>query len=109
MNEQPGGTFDPQIVLIEWFTTRTERRVLRWNVETEAITASVSLPPLVHVRFATRPFSGDNGIRWESFYVRRDNEELFRVESQDAADDSAAFAALNALFMAALKTTTPTI
>jgi hypothetical protein len=104
MNDIPGISFDPYVVLIEWFTSRTERGHLMWNIETEAITASVSLPPLVHIRFATRADVSSKCVRWNSFYVRDNhNKELFHINSDHAANDSATLPAVNALFITALR------
>lgn len=96
---------DPRLVLIGWFISRTERGRLTWNVEMEAVTASVSLPPLVHIRFSTRTETGSTCVRWNSFYIRdNDHKELFRIDSDHAATDSATLTAVNALFISALRT-----
>lgn len=107
MNHNISGTFDPRVVLTEWFTSRTERGRLTWKLEVESMTALASLPPLVHIQFTTHTDADGKCVRWDSFCVHDNYKELFRIDSDDGANDSATLTAVNALFLAAQRSVTP--
>ena len=106
-NADDSKTYNPYLELINWFAARTEQCRLRWNIEGDAITASVSVPPLVSLRFAMSHDASGNE-RWISFSVRTTSRELFRVDSnRSEKKTSPLVAAVNALFVSIMKSAEP--
>lgn len=102
-NADDSKSYNPYLVLINWFASETEQCRLRWNIEGDAITASASVPPLVSLRFAMSDNASGNK-RWSSFSVRTTSRELFRVNSNRSfKETSALVAAVNTLFLAIMK------
>ena len=106
-NADDSKSYNPYLVLINWFAARTEQCRLRWNIEGDAITASASVPPLVSLRFAmSHDASGNEG--WSSFSVRTTSRELFRVNSNRSVKEACTLvAAVNALFLSMMKSVKP--
>ena len=70
-NADDSKSYNPYLVLINWFASETEQCRLRWNIEGDAITASASVPPLVSLRFAMSDNASGNK-RWSSFFRPHD-------------------------------------
>jgi hypothetical protein len=106
-NADDSKSYNPYLVLINWFAARTEQCRLRWNIEGDAITASASVPPLVSLRFAMSHDASGNE-RWSSFSVHTTSRELFRVNSNRSVKESSTLvAAVNALFVSMMKSVKP--
>ena len=106
-NADDSKSYNPYLVLINWFAARTQQCRLRWNIEGDAITASASVPPLVSLRFAMYHDASGND-RWSSFSVRTKSRELFRVNSNcSVTETSVLVAAVNALFVSITKSAEP--
>ena len=99
--------YNPYVVLINWFASRTEQCRLSWNIEGGTITASASVPPLVSLRFAISDDASGNK-RWSSFFVRTASRELFRANSNRSVKETSALtAAANALFVSVMRSAEP--
>jgi hypothetical protein len=104
MNEQDEKPYNPEQVLIEWLLSRTERGRISWKIEDGNITASVSLPPILHVRFDSRVDAVGKHERWCWFSLRGKHGELIQINSNNVLNaEKTVVDAVNALFIAALK------
>lgn len=106
VDDQNVKRYSPKLVLIEWLISITEQGRLSWKIEHGETTASVSLPPLVHLRFDWCVDAANKRQRWGAFSISGEHSELFRVESKhDFNGDTKLHDAADALFIAALKST----
>ena len=106
MNDQDAKPFDPELTLIDWLLSRTERGQLSWKIEHDKLTASVSVPPLVHLRFDLCEGSVKHE-RWSWFFLQGEHSELLRIKFSNASvnRERRLFDAANTLFIVAMKST----
>lgn len=103
MND-PSVDVDPQKILIDWLVSRTQQGRLTWHAEAAGLTTTASLPPRVHVRFATRSNASGQCVGWISFHVRVDHREIVCIDSAHAPDAIRTLVAVCALFESVIKT-----
>jgi len=104
MDDQGAKPYNPQLMLMEWFISWTERGRLSWKIEHNELTTSVSLPPPVHLRFDSCADAAGKHERWSWFTVRSEHLELLLVNSNQAVDgETTLLDTAKTLFIAALK------
>jgi hypothetical protein len=100
--------YSPQLAILEWLTYRTNQGRLGWKIEQHRVTAAISLPPLVHLRFDSCVDAAGKVEQWSWFSIRDQHSQLLRVESNHVVNrDTTLLHAANALFIAALKSMGP--
>jgi len=106
MDDHGARRYNTELVLIEWLISRTERGRLSWKIDHDKVTTSVSLPPLVHLRFDSHVDAAGKHGSWSCFSFRSEHLELLQINPNHALDEETTLLdAANTLFIAALKST----